>query len=61
MNQEEFKIKVRESADKFKDMVQKNRVMIFSATYCSYCTVAKVGWIQGVHGLIWVTSVKPPL
>lgn len=43
-SQEEFKAAVRASAARFKEMVEENKVMIFSATYCSYCTVAKVGW-----------------
>merc|ERR1712001_317115 len=32
---------VRKSAENFKNLVMRNKVMIFSATYCSYCTVAK--------------------
>ena len=40
---EKFKEEVRKSANDFKNLVQRNKVMIFSATYCSYCTVAKVG------------------
>ena len=39
---EKFKEDVRKSAENFKNLVMKNKVMIFSATYCSYCTVAKV-------------------
>mgnify|MGYP001204935909 CR=1 FL=1 len=39
---EEFKEEVRKAANDFKNLVQLNKVMIFSATYCSYCTVAKV-------------------
>ena len=41
--EEKFKEDVRKSADNFKNLVMRNKVMIFSATYCSYCTVAKVG------------------
>ena len=40
--EEKFKEDVRKSADNFKNLVMRNKVMIFSATYCSYCTVAKV-------------------
>eukprot|EP00088_Acartia_fossae_P017999 TRINITY_DN20325_c0_g1_i1.p1 TRINITY_DN20325_c0_g1~~TRINITY_DN20325_c0_g1_i1.p1 ORF type:complete len:147 (-),score=25.52 TRINITY_DN20325_c0_g1_i1:30-470(-) len=40
-DEDEFKRKVRASASKFKELVTENKVMIFSATYCSYCTVAK--------------------
>jgi len=39
---EKFKEEVRKSAQGFKNLVENNKVMIFSATYCSYCTVAKV-------------------
>ena len=39
---EKFKEEVRKTANDFKNLVQLNKVMIFSATYCSYCTVAKV-------------------
>jgi len=39
---EKFKEDVRKSAENFKNLVMRNKVMIFSATYCSYCTVAKV-------------------
>merc|ERR1719384_968483 len=39
--EEKFKEEVRKSADNFKNLVMRNKVMIFSATYCSYCTVAK--------------------
>jgi len=38
---EEFKAEVRKAANDFKNLVQGNKVMMFSATYCSYCTVAK--------------------
>ena len=41
-NSEEFKLEVRKSAENFKNLVMNNKIMIFSATYCSYCTVAKV-------------------
>lgn len=41
MNEDEFREAVRAAAGKFKSLVQENKVMIFSATYCSYCTVAK--------------------
>eukprot|EP00092_Neocalanus_flemingeri_P021411 GFUD01023214.1.p2 GENE.GFUD01023214.1~~GFUD01023214.1.p2 ORF type:complete len:156 (+),score=61.23 GFUD01023214.1:52-519(+) len=41
MKDETFKEEVRKSAQGFKNLVQRNKVMIFSATYCSYCTVAK--------------------
>lgn len=41
-NEETFKDDVRKAAGQFKNLVQGNKVMIFSATYCSYCTVAKV-------------------
>merc|ERR1712018_394556 len=40
--EENFKEEVRKSAENFKNLVMRNKVMIFSATYCSYCTVAKV-------------------
>merc|ERR1712112_3445 len=36
-----FKEEVRRSANNFKNLAMNNKVMIFSATYCSYCTVAK--------------------
>ena len=39
---DKFKEEVRKAANDFKNLVQLNKVMIFSATYCSYCTVAKV-------------------
>ena len=39
---ETFQNEVRRSAENFKNLVMNNKVMIFSATYCSYCTVAKV-------------------
>ena len=39
---EQFKEDVWRSANDFKSLVQENKVMIFSATYCSYCKVAKV-------------------
>jgi hypothetical protein len=42
MGEEEFRATVRQTAGKFKSLVQDNKVMLFSATYCSYCTVAKV-------------------
>ena len=38
---EKFKQDVRNAANKFKTLVQDNKVLIFSATYCSYCNVAK--------------------
>jgi len=38
---ETFQNEVRRSAENFKNLVMNNKVMIFSATYCSYCTVAK--------------------
>jgi len=38
---EKFKEDVRKSANDFKNLVQRNKVMMFSATYCSHCTVAK--------------------
>jgi len=41
LSEDEFKAQVRDSADRFKSMVQSNKVMMISATYCSYCTVAK--------------------
>ena len=44
--EERFKEDVRKSADNFKNLVMRNKVMIFSATYCSYCTVAKVSTIR---------------
>ena len=44
--EEKFKEEVRKSAENFKNLVMRNKVMIFSATYCSYCTVAKVGQIR---------------
>ena len=39
---EQFKTEVRKSAENFKNLVMNNKIMMFSATYCSYCTVAKV-------------------
>ena len=39
---EKFKADVRKAANDFKNLVQGNKIMIFSATYCTYCTVAKV-------------------
>ena len=39
---DKFRDEVRKSAENFKNLVINNKVMIFSATYCSYCTVAKV-------------------
>ena len=41
-NDEQFKTEVRKSAENFKNLVMNNKIMMFSATYCSYCTVAKV-------------------
>eukprot|EP00088_Acartia_fossae_P022305 TRINITY_DN2354_c0_g1_i16.p1 TRINITY_DN2354_c0_g1~~TRINITY_DN2354_c0_g1_i16.p1 ORF type:complete len:151 (-),score=29.45 TRINITY_DN2354_c0_g1_i16:552-1004(-) len=41
LTEDDFKAQVRDSAQRFKQMVQGNKVMIFSATYCTYCTVAK--------------------
>ena len=40
--EERFKEEGRKSAENFKNLVMRNKVMMFSATYCSYCTVAKV-------------------
>merc|ERR1719251_768996 len=40
-NDEQFKTEVRKSAENFKNLVMNNKIMMFSATYCSYCTVAK--------------------
>jgi len=40
-NDDQFRDEVRRSAENFKNLVMNNKVMIFSATYCSYCTVAK--------------------
>ena len=42
--EEKFQEEVRKAAGQFKSLVQGNKVMMFSATYCSYCSVAKVGW-----------------
>jgi hypothetical protein len=42
LSEEQFKETVRAAANKFKNLVKENKVMLFSATYCSYCTVAKV-------------------
>ena len=39
--EEKFKEEVRTAAGQFKNLVQGNKVMMFSATYCTYCTVAK--------------------
>ena len=41
-NDEQFKNEVRKSAENFKNLVMNNKIMMFSATYCSYCNVAKV-------------------
>jgi len=41
LSEEDFKQKVRESAETFKSMVTENKVMMVSATYCPHCTVAK--------------------
>jgi len=40
-DEEAFKEEVRKAAGQFKNLVQGNKVMIFSASYCSFCTVAK--------------------
>merc|ERR1712012_58566 len=40
-NDQQFRDDVRKSAENFKSLVLNNKVMIFSATYCSYCTVVK--------------------
>ena len=39
VDEEKFKEDVRKAAAQFKNLVNGNKVMIFSATYCSYCTV----------------------
>merc|ERR1712025_667632 len=39
--EDKFKEDVRRSAETFKNLVQGNKVMMFSATYCSYCDLAK--------------------
>lgn len=44
-NDQQFRDDVRKSAENFKSLVLNNKVMIFSATYCSYCTVAKVSCV----------------
>ena len=44
--EERFKEEVRKSAENFKNLVMRNKVMMFSATYCSYCTVAKVRFLK---------------
>ena len=44
--EERFKEEVRKSAENFKNLVMRNKVMMFSATYCSYCTVAKVRYLK---------------
>jgi len=40
-DEEAFKEEVRKAAGQFKNLVQGNKVMIFSASYCGFCTVAK--------------------
>ena len=42
LSQDEFRETVRAAASKFRNLFQENKVMLFSTTYCSYCTVAKV-------------------
>merc|ERR1719470_386401 len=54
---EEFKAEVRKAANDFKNLVQGNKVMIFSATYCSYCTVAKVNK-EGMEGEMMMNVVQ---
>ena len=54
--EEKFKEEVRKSAENFKNLVMRNKVMIFSATYCSYCTVAKVGLIHRTCGVLPILS-----
>ena len=39
---EQFKEEVWNSTKDFQDLVQKNKVMMFSATHCPYCKTAKV-------------------
>ena len=39
---EKFKEDVWKSTADFQDLIGKNRVMMFSATHCSYCKTAKV-------------------
>ena len=41
-DENKFRDEVRRSAENFKNLVMNNKVMMFSATYCTYCTVAKV-------------------
>jgi len=41
LSEEQFKTQVRGAAAQFKNLLETNKVMIFSATYCSYCDVAK--------------------
>ena len=68
-NDEQFKTEVRKSAENFKNLVMNNKIMMFSATYCSYCTVAKVereSWLWLLFTLLvfsellttWVPSFK---
>ena len=40
-DEEAFKEEVRKAAGQFKNLVQGNKVMIFSASYCGFCTVAR--------------------
>ena len=52
-----FKEEVRRSANNFKNLVMNNKVMIFSATYCSYCTVAKVSKLNLFDIINYVSEI----
>merc|ERR1712126_241263 len=48
---------VRRSAENFKNLVLNNKVMIFSATYCSYCTVALVSLVVSSNLVVELTKI----
>ena len=61
-NEEQFKTEVRKSAENFKNLVMNNKIMMFSATYCSYCTVAKVETeIELTLGIVHITCLQRTL
>merc|ERR1719186_2568678 len=40
-NVRNYEQRAKEDPEKFKEFVQGNKIMIFSATYCSYCNIVK--------------------
>jgi len=54
---QQFRDDVRRSAENFKNLVLNNKVMIFSATYCSYCTVAKVSLVVSSNLVVELTKI----